>query len=821
MTQWLEQLERDPVTAFDDLVMGRADVGVFSRASLGEVFVEACRENRYRSKLDEGAHGFLTNHLLGPVPQPLTPQVWGAYLQDVFRGLATLGLEETGTLLRKRHQTFRRWLSGYYLSDAIDPEEAFLRALAWAQTDASFAPLWRRLALGQEGHGVDYVDIGLLGMGKARTAEGNVPQDAPLVLLTALADLASLPQTSEAWWRRKVRSLQAAYRCSDEVWFSKLEQTLQSRKRADRAEKWLAACYPVKAHKKSSRRSTFRVMRPVSLAENDHIADLVTTQTPDTITELDPFLQRHRDYAEQTGDSYFLVRTFNRLANITRHRNPEWALALVEDALEREPRNPHNWTVKARCLEAAGRDNDAIETVWTARIRFPLDSYVHTELGRLLRAGGDLETSQAVYEEVVAIDTENAACRTGLAEVLAERGRIDEAIQVYGEAVQISRTNGYARDGLAKVLIRRRRDNDLAEAERLLRGTMELSRGDTVCRSTLAELLKDQQRYDEAANLCRETVEGFPRDTFSRNILAEILFVQGLKNGGDETLREEARKLFQEAVDLGERHAQQRLDTFDYRWRQGIVRGGIGIAVPGVAERELRQRKLCFELNERQWSPAQRLGRALLAQGQATRATDPAQRQDLFDRARRLLSLTDTEAGDYAAAFIEARGFLLIAEKKTSEALAYFRDQIDRFGRGSWTGIQLGYAQTRLQAGQKVSFDDWRRLAALGPEGAVTALVARVLTWLARDGDEELRNALAELYPHATELTSSAEGAAEGTTRQALLLANLVRLQWFKPADIHQVADLNDGVKLGNLHREVAKTAPTFLRSLESLSLAA
>jgi hypothetical protein len=128
MKVWLDQLQTDPTEAFESLVLGRADVGVFSRASLGEILVLAARQNA--PKLDEGVHAFLAKHLLKAVPVPLKPSVWGAYLQDVFNGIASLKLENTRTLLRTRHAAFRRWLRGYYLGDSLDPELSFLRAFA-------------------------------------------------------------------------------------------------------------------------------------------------------------------------------------------------------------------------------------------------------------------------------------------------------------------------------------------------------------------------------------------------------------------------------------------------------------------------------------------------------------------------------------------------------------------------------------------------------------------------------------------------------------------------------------------------------------------
>jgi hypothetical protein len=47
---------------------------------------------------------------------------------------------------------------------------------------------------------------------------------------------------------------------------------------------------------------------------------------------------------------------------------------------------------------------------------------------------------------------------------------------------------------------------------------------------------------------------------------------------------------------------------------------------------------------------------------------------------------------------------------------------------------------------KRFSAVEWRALGATGPEGAVTSLVARVLGWLDKEDDKELRSVLAELY---------------------------------------------------------------------------
>jgi len=818
MKAWLDQLQADPLGAFESLVMGSADVGVFSRASLGEILALAARQNE--SKLDEGVHGFLAKHLLKAVPVPLKPSVWGAYLQDVFNGIASLRLENTRTLLRTRHAAFRGWLRGYFLGDSLDPELSFLRALAWAQDNNHFVPLWRRFVLGAEGRGLAYVEAGLLGLRKARDAQGNSPE-VPTPLLKALIDLAGLPETNEAWWARKVRSLQAAYHCADDVWRLHFQTALKPGSSPPQAEDWLANLYPTRPSQKLPRVPQSRLIEPPRQTENDHYANLVADRGPDQVEkELESFLHHHRRYAEQTGDSYFINRTFNRLANNAMKHDPAWALALVEEALKWQPSDRRNWIVKARCLEAAHRDNEAIETLWEARIRLPQFDYIRNELGRMLRQGGDLETSQAVYEEAANDFEDNSPVWTALAEVLSERGKLDEAIEAYRKAVDRTRTDeeiAYSRCGLAKLLMERRSQGDLQEAEAVLREVIRLLPHDLFAATTLAELLKDQERFEEAAEICREAASANPHNTVSRNILGEIFFNQGLREEGDVNLKEEARRWFQEAADLGDRIAQKRLNTLDERWEKALVPGAKRVEGYSVADRDLHRRLLKFETTESAWSPAQRLGRALLAQWQAIREGNPNRQAHFFDRAERLLFLPDEQIGeDFLTAFIEARGFLLLAQGKTPQAVDYFREQVEHFGRGAWTGIQLGYAEARLRAGQEISTADWRALGAAGPEGAVTALVARVLGWLNKEDDNELRSVLSELYPKA----AVAAPTDDELSRPDFLLRHIVKDRWFVAAGIDHQTDLENPAKLTQVRAAAKASVQAVRQTMQTVQLA-
>ena len=179
--------------------------------------------------------------------------------------------------------------------------------------------------------------------------------------------------------------------------------------------------------------------------------------------------------------------------------------------------------------------------------------------------------------------------------------------------------------------------------------------------------------------------------------------------------------------------------------------------------------------------------------------------------------MPDEQIGEeFLTAFIEARGFLLLAQGKTPQAVDYFREQVEHFGRGAWTGIQLGYAEARLRAGQEVSAAEWRALGAAGPEGAVTSLVARVLGWLTKEDDKELRSVLAELYPKATVV----EPKDDELRRPDFLLRHFVKDRWFAAAGIEQQADLENPTKLTQFRAAAEASTQAIRQTMQSVQLA-
>jgi Flp pilus assembly protein TadD len=759
--QWLEELTTAPEQAVQRLILGQAAVGAWARASLREVFIEI--QQTRAEALDVALTRWIESRLLGMPPENTPTVVWATHLQELFRAACGLPLPQLARLLRDRLRDFRSWLRPLVEAENLDPEAAFLAALAWSEANLHLEGMWRGIALRRNREPAYYTDLGLLGMRRSRDDQGRLPAKAPFSLLVTIIDLADA-NISKKEWLLTTRALLGGYRCSPKNWVREFDPVLAARAEAQNGPKWLKQIFP---EVEKNRTNAVTNVVPIPLAESDKMVDKVA-QDGLQAEGLAVFLDRHRTYATTTGNSHFLVRTFNRLAEKASTHDPDWAVARAEEALAWDKNDARNWTVLARCLwqrglraeengdsaEARAAGRDALDTLWSARFSFPWEPFVRTELARMYRDAGQLELAEIIYRESAEAFPLNAACRNGLAEVLVLRG-------------------------------------DFAQAEALY----------------------------------RETRADFPKDPYSRNGLAEILFHRSAA-ANDSTEREEARALFEEAARLQDRFAASRLASFDARWQRPAAAGGDEEAV-----REAATPAETFALSSvppEAMRPAQRLGRSLLLQWRARRATIAEERDRLFSEAEHLLGLPDQLTGECQAALMEARGFLLLARERFAEAREYFAEKIAMLFPRSLVGLRLGLAEARLRLGEALDAAEEQILASFGPEGSILPLVLRVIRLLdAMPADAELRDLLLQLYPRVRELaTIPLEGQekAKGGRQPASvdgMVADLLATKVFIPAGVQSADDLQRDDILPQIRTTLQELRDPLLGVMEELAMAA
>jgi tetratricopeptide (TPR) repeat protein len=765
--KWLDELTAAPSTAIQKLVLGYAGVSAWSRSSLRESFVEIFQT--HPEALDDAVAAWLQERLMKLPPEKTPTLVWASHLQDLFSALAGLPLPQIARLLRDRLRDFRSWLRPLRTDESLDPEAAYLAALAWADTNQHLEGLWQGLALRRDREPAYYTDIGLLGLRKARDDRSQLPSKAPFLLLATLIDLADTG-LSQKDWLLTTRALLGGYHYSVETWAREFDPVLKARQAAQNGPKWLKKILPVATIRQED--PLPRIQTPTKV-DTDRFVLAVRKAGPSGVgLPLADFLEHQRSFAKASRDSYHLVRSFNRLAEAAHSHDPEWAVARAEEALAWDDNNARNWTVLARSLWARGlREKaqgdariaeadcrEAINTLWDARLRFPWDKVGRKELARLHRDAGDFETAEVIYREAMAEFPDDDACRNGLADIFTKTNRIREAEALY-----------------------------------------------------------------------RETRLLFDQDPYSRTGLAEILFRRSAANR-DKAERDEARLIFREAADLNDRYAQLRVNDFDQRWEKAALRQ----QPQAVVEHKTNETIELSQPTLAEMRPAQRLGRALLLQWQARRAESAGERERLFAEAETLLTVPDELTGECPTAFMEARGFLLLARDRATEARAYFEQQLAAFTRPP-LGLRLGFAEARARLGETLSDTEEAELASFGPEGSILPLVVKVVRLLdSTASDDTLRDLLLELYPRVRELAGMpaselgeedepAELSAPARQPETpdTMIAQLLLATVFRPAAINTPADLEAPNSIFRVRASLKAHRDDIFSVAEKLALAA
>ncbi|ABL65173.1 hypothetical protein [Chlorobium phaeobacteroides] len=240
--KWLDELEDSPAMAIQKLILGYAGVVAWSRSSLRESFIEIYQTHPIA--LDEAVAGWLEQRLMKLPPENTPTLVWASHLQDLFSALAGLPLPQVARYLRDHLRDIRSWLHPLRRDESLDPEAAYLAALAWAETNQNLEGMWQGLALQSDHEPAYYIDIGLLGLRKTRDELGRLPEKVPSVLLTTLIDLADAYGVSQKTWLLTTRAILGGYRYSRETWIREFTDALVARPDAKKALIWLKEILP-------------------------------------------------------------------------------------------------------------------------------------------------------------------------------------------------------------------------------------------------------------------------------------------------------------------------------------------------------------------------------------------------------------------------------------------------------------------------------------------------------------------------------------------------------------------------------------------------
>jgi tetratricopeptide (TPR) repeat protein len=863
--KWLVELSEDPSTAIQKLVLGYSGVSAWSRSSLRESFIEIIQT--HAEALDAAVAAWLHERLMNLPPENTPKLVWASHLQDLFSAVAGLPLPQVSRLLRDRLSDFRSWLHPLQTDESLDPEAAYLAALAWADTNQHLEGMWRGLSLRRDRDPDYYSDIGLLGLRKARDEHGQLPSKAPFLLLATLIDLADT-SISRKDWLLTARALLGGYHYSLKTWVRQFEPVLEARQKADNGPKWLISVLPQLRAEQPLKQHNHNVNKPTrSKKEEDDMVSDVMEHGPQALGErLAAFVERQRAYANATSDTLLLVRSFNRLAEAARLHDPDWAITRIQEALAWDEDNAYNWTVLARCLwtrgfykflagymeEARVSCLEAINTLWAAQYRFWWNEYVSNELGRLYREAGDFQTAELIYREALIKFPGSAASRVGLASVLVDSGDqagIEEAVTILQRNLDLFPYNYHSYLALARiyeqlfkntgdkhyekeVIKLRKKGNDLRASSSTKRFAQHRQEPVPVFkRPTVSAALNDSseakdsandalgpadlayQHLSEAAEKDQESLLETSLDDIRDHVHHESQFVSGDMASGDDPLP------------IGPISSQE------------IGKGSLSEFVPGSDKEncasELDNRNMNNEEYREQvplampdsihMRPEQRLGLALLFQWHARRLEVGEEREQWFNNAHELLNLPDELAGFCLPAFVEARGFLLLARDMVTEAIDYFESQIG-ISSPPPLGLSLGLAEARTRTGlipTEASEADLASSFQYQPKESILPLVLKVIRLLeSTKSDEMLRTALLTLYPKVQEFISSKpETRWSKTEHQNRMLSQLVDQYLFYPAAISSDSDLQSDEALPIIRTSGRDNRDIFLLIYEKVAI--
>ena len=860
--KWLDELTDSPSVAIQKLILGYAGVVAWSRSSLRESFVEIYQTHAIA--LDEAVAGWLEQRLMKLPPENTPMLVWASHLQDLFSALAGLPLPQVARYLRDHLRDIRSWLRPLRRDESLDPEAAYLAALAWAETNKHLEGLWQGITLRTDCEPAYYTDIGLLGLRKTRDELGRLPEKVQTVLLTTLIDLADIYGVSQKNWLLTTRALLEGYRFSQETWIREFTEALNARPDAKNAPVWLKKLLPDLKVNHETLPHNHCGITLTPLAEKNELIWKIKQNGPEAHRqELTLVLENERAYAKITRDTFSIVRTFNRLASAARMHDSDWAVARAEEALIWDKNNPYNWVIYAQCLWSQGIRmqqtgnhakgeaicHEAIDTLWTARFRFPWNDIVRNELSHLYRNAGDFWSAEAIYRETISEFPNDDVCRNGLADLLMKSGRTAEAEAIYRETMREFPKDDVCRNGLADLLMKSGRKE---EAETIYRETIRKFPKDDVCRNGLATLLMKTNRAEEARLLLQDSA-GF-----------NIITAQSRSEDLDQLLTDLAppqqpdvtHELFDKPIEPSETVSVQtfelpeissnfvvrsRLEDLDQILTDLTPPQQLNVACE-VFDKSIEPSETLFvetielpktssdepiELSETsvdEMRPAQRLGRALLLQWEARHRTDNILEQEsLFVKASNLLNIPDELTGECRDAFIEARGFLLLARNQFTDARIYFEEQLNlrKQLKSRYTqGLLLGFTEARSRLGERLDNSEEVELESFGTDGTILLLVLKVLHLLeTTTTDDTLRKLLLEIYPKVRSFAGM-KSTAQPEQQKNTMLANVLLKCVFEPSFINTSDDIQNAEDISLIRKELMKQQPVIFDIAEKFVLA-
>ena len=481
---WLDALAAQPDAALDALLMGEAWLGAYAAQEPAQAlpqFLPVAHEDT----LDSALLNWLSCQLRqNTLPPEATPKQYALALTQAGVLMQTLSLPRSVAWCRERAPTLWAWLNRQPSFASRDPRGAFLRALALHQTNRDLLPFW--MGLCRQGQ-PRWVALALFGLRRMPVNDdGKMPEGLPTALVGGLLDYglslhrhagdAPHKQTEQKRkWLAELDFLSAVYPMSSKNWQTRLRDALAVRSQdAVRPvrhwldERWPAINQPLAAG--SGRRP---LAAPHWVDEVQPLLQRFDVQRAQIEPQLRGLMAQNARYAQETGDAYFLVRAYCRLADFllkspdhqaSTARDAAWALQLGQQAVLWAPGDPQSWSAVARALDELGDWPGAQTVFWYARRRFPYNPQAHNQLGHALAMRGQVAEGEAVYRAAIRRFPDNPVCWADLGNTLRIAQGPEVALPIYKQAQQAFHKNPVICNALVSVLIDLGRVDDARSA---------------------------------------------------------------------------------------------------------------------------------------------------------------------------------------------------------------------------------------------------------------------------------------------------------------------------------------------------------------------
>ena len=473
---WIDSFESEPLAALESLLLGRVWLGPYESAEVGQALPQFMPVSLH-DKLDSALFRWLSKQVVSDgKPEDVSAKAYSRALVNAFVLVQALDLPLTRGWCVEHVARVWTALRSYAMFRAQDPRSAFLRAVALSQSNRGLMPFWMSLCTHVES---DFSRLALFGLRRmpkddAGNSEHGVPRALIRGLLSFGDSLGAVGDEHKKEWLSELDFLAAVYPQSADNWAKRFRDGMAARQPTKRVKHWLDERYPGANHPlpRDSLARSAPLAAPYWDAEVQPFLVDFDRERSRVAPALHAVIDKHRHYAKESGDDYFLVRTFGRLADflLSRgHASPNagdasWAIDLAQEAATWSPSNQIAWSFLARALDASGDWSRAQAVFWYARRRFPHNPHAHNQLGHALAMRGLVEEGEAVYRQAIRRFPDNIVCRNDFAQTLRVAGKLTQAVLAFRSALDLDSRNTVAAKGLAGTLIDLGNKDDAIEA---------------------------------------------------------------------------------------------------------------------------------------------------------------------------------------------------------------------------------------------------------------------------------------------------------------------------------------------------------------------